>query len=47
MKNKSYTILTGITPSGDGEVHLGNYFGAVVPFLKMAQKAKRVYLLSL
>ena len=43
MKNKSYTILTGITPSGDGEVHLGNYFGAVVPFLKMAQKAKRVY----
>jgi tryptophanyl-tRNA synthetase len=40
--NKDYTILTGITPSGSGEVHIGNYLGAVVPFLDMAKKAKRV-----
>jgi len=40
---KNYTILTGITPSGSGEVHIGNYFGAVKPFLKMAQKADKVY----
>lgn len=42
MKNK-YSILTGITPSGSGEVHIGNYFGAVKPFLEMAEKADKVY----
>ena len=40
---KDYTILTGITPSGSGEVHIGNYFGAVQPFLDMAKKAEQVY----
>lgn len=40
---KSYTILTGITPSGSGEVHIGNYFGTVEPFLDMAKKAEKVY----
>lgn len=42
MKNK-YTILTGITPSGSGEVHIGNYFGMVKPFFAMAEKADKVY----
>ncbi len=40
---KDYTILTGITPSGSGEVHIGNYVGAVVPFFEMAKKAQKVY----
>jgi tryptophanyl-tRNA synthetase len=40
---KDYTILTGITPSGSGEVHIGNYVGAVVPFFEMAEKAKKIY----
>jgi tryptophanyl-tRNA synthetase len=42
-KKQNYTILTGITPSGSGEVHIGNFFGAVKPFLEMAKKAKKVY----
>lgn len=42
MKNK-YSILTGITPSGSGEIHVGNYFGAVVPFLELQKKADKVY----
>lgn len=40
---KKYTILTGITPSGSGEVHIGNYFGVVLPFLEMAKKAERIF----
>ena len=40
---KNYTILTGITPSGNGEVHIGNYLGAVQPFLEMAKKVEKVY----
>ena len=40
---KQYTILTGITPSGSGEVHIGNFFGTVKPFLEMAEKASQVY----
>jgi tryptophanyl-tRNA synthetase len=39
----NYSILTGITPSGSGEVHIGNYFGVVEPFIKLAEKADRVY----
>ncbi|NMB56981.1 tryptophan--tRNA ligase [Candidatus Beckwithbacteria bacterium] len=39
----NYTILTGIAPSGDGEVHLGNYIGAVKPLLELSQKANKVY----
>ncbi len=43
MKKTQYSILTGITPSGTGEVHIGNFFGVVKPFLEMADKAKKVY----
>lgn len=45
MKNNAnrYSILTGITPSGSGEVHIGNYLGAVVPFLELQKKADKVY----
>jgi tryptophanyl-tRNA synthetase len=42
MKN-TYSILTGITPSGTGEIHIGNYFGAVVPFLELQKKADKVF----
>lgn len=38
-----YSILTGITPSGSGEVHIGNYLGAVFPFLELQKKADKVY----
>ncbi len=38
-----YSILTGITPSGSGEVHIGNYLGAVVPFLELQKQADKVY----
>ena len=41
--DKKYTILTGITPSGSGEVHIGNFFGTVEPFLEMAKKANKIY----
>ncbi len=37
------TILTGITPSGSGQVHIGNYLGAVKQFLKLQEKAKHIY----
>jgi tryptophanyl-tRNA synthetase len=40
---QNYSILTGITPSGDGEVHIGNYFGAVKPILELAKNAAQVY----
>lgn len=39
---KNYTILTGITPSG-ANIHIGNYFGAVQPFLTMAKEADKMY----
>lgn len=42
MNINKYTILTGITPSGSGEVHIGNYLGAVVPFLKLQKNADKV-----
>ncbi len=38
-----YTILNGFTPSGSGEMHIGNYFGAIAPFFEMAKKADKVY----
>src|SRR3989344_2710052 len=41
---KSFTIrrtmkrlLSGITPSGDGSLHIGNYLGAVKQFIKLAK----------
>jgi len=36
-------VLTGITPSGGGEVHIGNYFGAVMPFLKLQAEVEELY----
>lgn len=30
-------ILSGITPSGDGTLHIGNYLGAVKQFIEMAR----------
>lgn len=41
MKSK-YSILTGITPSGSGEIHIGNYFGAVAPFLELQKNAEKM-----
>ncbi|MCX6706159.1 MAG: tryptophan--tRNA ligase, partial [Candidatus Woesebacteria bacterium] len=43
MIKTNYSILTGITPSGSGEVHIGNYLGMVKPFFDMAKKADKVY----
>ena len=40
---KRYTILTGITPSGTGEIHIGNYFGTVASFLELQDKASRIH----
>lgn len=40
---KNYSILSGITPSGSGEVHIGNYVGMVMPFFEMAKNANKVY----
>jgi tryptophanyl-tRNA synthetase len=40
---KTFSILTGITPSGSGETHIGNYFGTVVNFLELQKKADKVY----
>ncbi len=37
------TILTGITPSGSGHAHIGNYSGAVEQFIKLQQKAQKAY----
>ena len=33
----SKRILTWIKPT-DSQIHLGNYFGAVIPFLKMSEE---------
>src|SRR5574341_1595961 len=30
-------IVSGITPSGDGSLHIGNYLGAVKQFIEMAK----------
>lgn len=43
MIKTNYSILSGITPSGSGEVHIGNYLGMVKPFFDMAKKADKVY----
>jgi tryptophanyl-tRNA synthetase len=36
MTNKRF--LSGITPSGDGTLHIGNYLGAVAQFIELSQK---------
>lgn len=36
-------ILTGITPSGSGEVHIGNYYGCVKQILELQKAADKVY----
>lgn len=35
-------VLTGVTPSGDA-MHIGNYFGAMLPLVKLAQSGHKVY----
>lgn len=42
LKNKRF--LSGITPSGDGSLHIGNYLGAVRQFIELA-KANETYLM--
>lgn len=37
-KTKKSKILSGITPSGNGKLHIGNYFGAIKQFNEIAQK---------
>lgn len=37
------TILTGITPSGSGHAHIGNYSGAVKQFIKLQEKSQKAY----
>lgn len=37
-------LLSGITPSGDGSLHIGNYLGAVRQFIELA-KANETYLM--
>lgn len=37
-------LLSGITPSGDGSLHIGNYLGAVRQFIELA-KASETYLM--
>ena len=37
-------FLSGITPSGDGSLHIGNYLGAVRQFIEMA-KMNETYLM--
>lgn len=37
-------FLSGITPSGDGSLHIGNYLGAVRQFIEMA-KTNEIYLM--
>lgn len=37
-------FLSGITPSGDGSLHIGNYLGAVRQFIELA-KANEAYLM--
>jgi tryptophanyl-tRNA synthetase len=37
-------LLSGITPSGDGSLHIGNYLGAVRQFIEMA-KTNETYLM--
>lgn len=41
--NNQQIILTGIAPSGNGEVHLGNYFGCVKQILEFQKQASKVY----
>lgn len=35
--DKRYRIVSGITPSGDGSLHIGNYLGAVRQFIEIAK----------
>jgi len=35
--NQKLRIVSGITPSGDGTLHIGNYLGAVRQFIQMAK----------
>ena len=37
LKRGKQRILSGITPSGDGSLHIGNYLGAVKQFIELAK----------
>jgi tryptophanyl-tRNA synthetase len=37
ISEKRHRILSGITPSGDGTLHIGNYLGAVKQFIQFAK----------
>lgn len=37
LKSGKKRILSGITPSGDGTLHIGNYLGAVAQFIEFAR----------
>lgn len=43
-KPKGKRFLSGITPSGDGSLHIGNYLGAVRQFIELA-KSNETYLM--
>lgn len=38
VERGGHRILSGITPSGDGSLHIGNYLGAVKQFIDLAHK---------
>ncbi len=44
LSSKKHRILSGITPSGDGSLHIGNYLGAVRQFIDLA-KNHEMYLM--
>lgn len=37
------TVVSGITPSGGGTLHLGNYFGAIKPHLELQTQIDKAY----
>ncbi len=37
LRTGKHRLLSGITPSGDGSLHIGNYLGAVKQFIELAK----------
>ncbi|MBI4137230.1 tryptophan--tRNA ligase [Candidatus Roizmanbacteria bacterium] len=37
LRTEKHRLLSGITPSGDGSLHIGNYLGAVRQFIELAR----------
>lgn len=44
LKTGRHRFLSGITPSGDGSLHIGNYLGAVKQFIELS-KTNETYLM--